>query len=411
MASPATIKGRPSKVLIVLGSPGIGDAVEAFPVFEIVREHWPDVYLVAASFNKSQSAMLEMSPHLSARTMLVEHRGIKRGWRAIKGCGPNFKAMQGFDIILFLYKKVITLTMVLTARLTGANVVYKHDYHYRDTRQDPYSDFPEHVFFQIVATRLLGLPLARLREPRLSLSVQDQQFGEEFCKSRGLGHRPLVMLNTQSYALCRGWGIERYACLANALVESGADVLINGWADSQVAEFRSVAHKLKSGVFLAENRSPRELAAVVGKCDLHIGDPSGPASLAMAMGIPTIILQGPGEHEYPGQDRPGPLWWPRGPKYEVLSKIDWCQLTMGGACRCWEPETRRHLMKSVMNPLGLWDPWRTARKHVMKALGMSRHGSAIAAGGYPCLEAITVEAVVAAARRQLCRASRQVNAS
>jgi len=68
-------------------------------------------------------------------------------------------------------------------------------------------------------------------------------------------------------------------------------------------------------------------------------------------------------------------------------------------------------MKSVMNPLGLWDPWRTARKKVMKAFGMSRHGSAIAADGYPCLEAITVEAVVAAARRQLCRASRQGKAS
>src|SRR5712691_9327075 len=250
MARRDKIKGRPGKVLIVLGSPGIGDAVEAFPVFEIIREHWRDVYLVAASFNESQSAMLEMSPYLSARTKLFEHRGIKRGWRAIKGCGPNFKAMRGFDIILFLYKKVITLPMVLTARLTGAKVLYKHDYHYRDKRQDPYSDFPEHVFFQIVATRLLGLPLTHLREPRISSSEQDRQFAEDFCNSKGLGHKPLVILNTQSNPYCLGWGIERYACLANALVDWGADVLINGGADVQVTEFKGVARKLRNRVFL-----------------------------------------------------------------------------------------------------------------------------------------------------------------
>jgi ADP-heptose:LPS heptosyltransferase len=408
MATRDTVRPRPGKMLIVIGPRGIGDAVEAFPVFEIIREQWPDVYLVAASFSQSQIAMLEMSPHLSNRVMLFEEGSIKYAWRAIKGCRTNFNVMRGFDVILFLYKKVITWPMILTAQLTGAKVLYRHDYHYRDKRQDPYSDFPEHVFFQVVATRLLGLPLTRLREPRISLSDHDKRFGEDLFNRKGLGPRPVVILNTQSNPFCLGWGIERYACAANALAEWGADVLINGGADSQVAEFRSIAHKLRQRVFLLEKPSPRELASVTGQCDLHIGDPSGPSAVAIAVGTPTVILQGPGEHEYPGQDRTGPLWWPHDSTYELLSKIDWCQVNMGPQCKCRNPRREKHHSKRILKQLGLWDPWRTARKHLRTSLGIFQRRPETEDTTYPCLEAIRVAEVVEAAKRRLHRSPRRV---
>src|SRR5262249_45697400 len=157
----------------------------------------------------------------------------------------------------------------------------------------------------------------RLTPLEIPLAKEDKQFAEEFFKKKDLGRKPTVIINTQSAQTgsLPDWGIQKYARVASALAAWGADVVINGGAEHQVEEFKRVAQELHSEVTILERPHPRQLAAVMRKCDLYIGAANGPACVAMAVGSPTITLVGPGEHGYPNQERIGPPWWPRGPSH------------------------------------------------------------------------------------------------
>jgi ADP-heptose:LPS heptosyltransferase len=390
--------------MVVVCNTGMGDAVESLPAFELIRERWPGVHLAAGYFRQSQRLTFSLSPHISEHVRL---RGNARyGWRALRALPFNVAQMRGFDTVLFLYKtELVVWPLVLAARMAGARPLFKHGYRYRDRRRSTYSDFPEHVFFQIVASNLLlEMPLSRVIPPRVHLAEQHRSFADQFFSRHGLGDKPVVLVNNT--AIPPDWGIDNYAALANALAERGAHVVILGGSDHQVAEFERVSDRLQPGVVLLRDTTPGELAAVASKCDLFVGYPNGPASIAMAVGLPTLTLFGPGEHGYAGQQRIGPPWWPRGADHEVITKIDWCQASMGAGCTC-RREGQQYLewrgrLERGLKYTGAWEAWSRARKVVRRFLGRRR--AAEAPDVYTCLEAITVDEVVDAAVRRLGRA-------
>lgn len=389
----------PSKILVVVANTGMGDAIEALPAFQLIRENWPSVHLAAAYFREKQKAIFERSPHISQIVRL--HGNARYACEALKGFPANVKAVRGFDMVLFLYKKdVIAWPLLLAAKFAGAQVLYRHGYRYTDRRRNAYTDFPEHVFFQMVVSQLLlGVPLTRVREPQLPLLAEDTGFAQEFFRRNRLEGKPVVIVNTPL-------GIEIYPGVVSALVAGGVGVIINGGLERQTRNLRNFLEKVPGNVILLANPSPSELAAVISRSDLYVGNAAGPASVAMAVGTPTVILVGPGEHHYPGQERIGPVWWPRHPKHQVISKLDRCRGNRGEDCNWCRPTTGGHL-KQAMKHVGVWKPWKHARKKVMKALRIYRRQNVMTSPA-PCLEAITVDEVVDAARRQLNRVKRTV---
>src|SRR5262249_27221212 len=168
-------KDSVTRVLVIPGSKAFGDALEALPALQFIREVWPQAHLAVGYQTKSQELTLSLSPYVSERIQIcpgsVRHAGI-----AVKSFRENFRAMKGFQVILFLYKARVCWPMLITARMTGAKVLHKHNYRYRNPRRNPYSDFPGRVFHQIVASDLLGLPLSHLREPRIGLPEEAKRF-------------------------------------------------------------------------------------------------------------------------------------------------------------------------------------------------------------------------------------------
>src|SRR5207245_11354359 len=135
----------------------------ALPVFEIVKRHWPDVMLHAGSFSTGfQPEVFRRSPYIDETVRLCG--SIKDVALALKCVAHNVRTMRPYDVVLFLYKfERIVWPLTLAARLAGARALYRHGYRYRDWRRSTYSDFPEHVFFQLVASSLL----LDLRSPSL----------------------------------------------------------------------------------------------------------------------------------------------------------------------------------------------------------------------------------------------------
>jgi ADP-heptose:LPS heptosyltransferase len=238
--------------------------------------------------------------------------------------------------------------------------------------------------------------------PRVEPTEEDRAYAEELFARRAWTGWPVVLLNTRGpqYGESMGrWGIERYVALANLLVDRGVTVVVNGGSENQVEEFRGAQHLADPRVELLERPDVGQLAAVAQRCSLVVGEPSGPLSLAMAVGSPTVSIQGPGERDYPGHNRSGPLWWPYDDRHLSVSRVAWCQLAHPDACLCSTDTKSR--VKKRLEPWHLWKPY----KRLVRRLGVydRLHRSRWDDRRFRCLERLAPDEVAAAVLGHLDR--------
>ena len=393
-ASPDRGAGRtpPGRVLVVLDAKGIGDAAEALPVFELIHRHWPATELAAGIGRDTQVPILSRSPHVARVVRLPG--GIRDADTALRRLPQNVALLRGFDEVVVLARRErVAWPLRLAAVLAGARLHHRHGYRYRDRRKSPFADYPAHVFFQLVTSELLlRQPLAEVVRPHFQPAAEDRRHAEAFFAEHGLEGNPVVLLNTRGpqYGVAMGrWGIERYLAMADVLLAHGVAVVVNGGSAPQMEEFRGAEHLADSRVVLLERPTVGQLGAVLERCTAVVGEPAGPMCVAMAVGTPTVSIQGPGERDYPGHNRSGPLWWPEDPRHVSASRVAWCQHTTLGACLCsrdTKPRTKQRL-----EPLHLWKPY----KRVLTRLGVfdRLHPSRWTFRTFTCLEGLTPDEV------------------
>lgn len=126
-------------------------------------------------------------------------------------------------------------------------------------------------------------------EPRIALEADAVASVEHWLATHAL--RPttrLVAIHPSARLDVRRWPIERYAALARAL-QSRADVQVVAFVDPDGygRELATIDGVLTAQPTLAE------LPALLATCDLFIGNDSGPAHIAGAVGTPTVTIFGP----------------------------------------------------------------------------------------------------------------------
>lgn len=145
------------------------------------------------------------------------------------------------------------------------------------------------------------------RQPEFPLSPDDRIQAERLLAPLGWAHAPLVGIHPGASRATRRWPPERFAALADALVaETGARVLLlGGPADRPVAD--AVRARLRAPALdLAGRTTLGGLAALLARLDLFVGNDSGPAHLAAALDVPSLILWGsadPGRWAPPERSR------------------------------------------------------------------------------------------------------------
>lgn len=124
--------------------------------------------------------------------------------------------------------------------------------------------------------------------------------------------RRVVAIQPSAGAVLKSWPIERWAGVADRLVEDGDAVVLTG-APADAALLGGIAERMmRAPAAVLRGQSLDVTAAVFERCDLLIGLDGGAAHLAAAVGTPTVRLYGPAS-----ADRYGP--WPTGaPDQHVL---------------------------------------------------------------------------------------------
>jgi ADP-heptose:LPS heptosyltransferase len=106
---------------------------------------------------------------------------------------------------------------------------------------------------------------------------------------------PLVGLHPGAKAKTRRWPPERFAALADTLIERyGADIVLTGSAAEQqltATERRAMHHP---ALDLAGQTDLGTFGAVVARLSLLVSNDTGAAHMAAAVGTPSVVLFGPG---------------------------------------------------------------------------------------------------------------------
>lgn len=155
-------------------------------------------------------------------------------------------------------------------------------------RWTPYIYYQTEIVRYLEVVALAGCPPVTL-EPRLSVVEADLAAAERVLAS-GTGGRtwPLVVIHPGAGDSRRRWPPEKFAAVADRLVEDGARVCLSGVERERDVVAGVIGAMRRPVENLCGRLSLQALAGLLSRCSLAISNDSGPLHLAAAVGAPTV---------------------------------------------------------------------------------------------------------------------------
>ena len=264
------------KKILVFSFSFIGDAVLSTAVICPLRSHFPDSHI---TFLVGPSAfdLLNNDPQLDATHIYDnqrEHAGLK-GRLKLRNTLRNEK-----------YDLVVNLRDSFIARCIGAE-------HWGLVR----GDSERHAvtrYLEVLSNHSVDTTDGH---PYLHLTETEQLNASHFLKDSDVKfERTLIGIHPGGNWIYKLWNAEKFAQLANALVnEKNATILLfSGPNESELQT--QVASRMDTSPILVKTANLREVAALIEKCDIYIGNDTGPMHIAAAVGTPIVALFGSTHH-------------------------------------------------------------------------------------------------------------------
>ncbi len=155
------------------------------------------------------------------------------------------------------------------------------------------SEHRSELYFNLLR-RGAGVGLESTR-PKLFLNDEDIQRGTKILSGFGIGgDDKYAAIAFRAVAESRRWGTENYIDLIKAIISNYRlkVVLIGSVEDQPVGDKIAASAGAKEVANLAGKTGLREAAAILSNARFFVGNDSGPAHLAAAVGIPLVVLSG-----------------------------------------------------------------------------------------------------------------------
>jgi heptosyltransferase-2 len=287
------------RILVVRGG-AIGDFIMTLPAMGALREHWPDGHIEILGY-----------PHI---TELARGRYYADATRSIEA-----RPMAGFFI------PNAELDAGLKEYFGGFNLVISYLF-------DPDSLFANNVrrcgVKQVIeasprprdmhAAKHYCRPLESLAiyveqpRPRIHPSESDREAASRFLKM--VGREPIVAIHPGSGSEKKNWPVENFAAVARWVADELAAqlLIVEGEADERVVVKLTKLLEPRP-ITVARKLKLVDLAAVLERCALFLGNDSGVTHLAAAAGIPVVAMFGSASP---------PIWEPCGEQVRVVRFCD-----------------------------------------------------------------------------------------
>jgi heptosyltransferase II len=286
---------RAPRRILVRANNWIGDVVMISPSLKLLRETWPDatIDVVARPHVADCFTGHPWVDHVVLHDPAGRHRGV-RGFLAL---ASELRARR-YDMAVLFQKAFGAALMAWLAR------VPRRIGHATDRRGFLLTDAipagepsPHHVEFFLQVARAAGCDAGPLpRRVYFHPGEDSRAFAAAFLDRARAGKFPfLAAFCTGASKPPRAWHAERFGELAALLSsQQGAGILVLGGAADRAAADVVLRASGANGIDAVGKTTVRQMAALMERCRVFVGNDSGPMHLAAALDRPILALFGPG---------------------------------------------------------------------------------------------------------------------
>ena len=210
--------------------------------------------------------------------------------------GPGLVQMvrrRSYDLVIDLFGNPRT---ALVTRLSGAR--YRVGYRFRGRTYaytivvEPRGSEVHNTEFNLDALRAIGVDIVD-RNLYFPLAPEEERFVGEFLGGVQRDSGFTVALNTGGGWYTKRWPLERFATLADRLVDEHGARIVLPWGPGQREEVEFVRAAMRRESFIPPATTLGQLAALLKNMSMVITNDSGPMHLAAAVGTPVLGIYGP----------------------------------------------------------------------------------------------------------------------
>jgi lipopolysaccharide heptosyltransferase II len=312
------------KRILVIRADRIGDVVLSTPTVRALRENFPESFIGFLTTSYTMELIIE---NRDIDELIVYER--------------RATIFQKCEFIKKLKRYKFDLAVILSPYFESALFGYLSGAAFRigyplsgsgfllTTKVDIKNRYKHEIETCLDVVRAIGIDASDKR-PKLTISQEAENYAEDFfnkCRISTLNLK--ICIHPGGYSEHTRWLPEGYAEVADKLINQyqAKVILVGGIGDRVTIDI--VVKLMSQRPIVADlNNSLQRSAAIIKKCDIFLGNVSGPMHIATAVGTPVVAIFGaihPLEHEN--------KWAPYGEGHIIIRKKMDCVDCHPGHCR------------------------------------------------------------------------------
>ncbi|MDP3790626.1 MAG: lipopolysaccharide heptosyltransferase II [Candidatus Omnitrophota bacterium] len=316
------------KKILIVRTDKIGDLVLSTPVIKAVRDAYPDSY-IAAVVRPYAHEVIKGNPYLNE---VITYEKSKKGMSILS----DLKFILGlrkkkFDLAFILHPKNRTHIIMFLAGIPK-RIGYDKKLGILLTKRIPHLKeygLKHEIDYTLDIVRYAGI---EPKEKTLHVTADgaaEKKVDDIFAKSGISKDNMVIAVHPGASCLSKKWKVERFAKVADSLAEkyNAKIVIIAGSVDKKLGD-RTAELMISGNVNLSGKTTVSDVVSVLKRSNLFISNDSGPVHIACAVGTPTISIFGRNDRGLSPQ-----RWRPIGKKDIALHKDVGCKLCLAHNCK------------------------------------------------------------------------------
>lgn len=283
------MKINPHRILLIQIRQ-IGDVLLTTPLAKILKQHYPKSY-IAFLAEKPSYDVISGNPYIDEAIVLnKKERNFFSTIESIRKIRN-----KNFDLVIDTFgnprSALITFFSGAKYRMGFDYRGRKHFYNIKAKR----SLKPKYaVDFKVDILKAIGVK-SQERELYINVPAEAEEYIQNFLNSASITKDDfLISISPVSRRSYKIWPKERFAQLSDLLISRYKAKVIFVWGPGERKYIEEIASIMQyKPIISCETRSLKELAALLKRCHLHIGNDNATKHIAVAIKTPTITIFGP----------------------------------------------------------------------------------------------------------------------
>ena len=281
----------PGARILIIRLRSIGDIILLTPALSLLKEWRPDLHVTVMVEGRFRE-LLENNPHVDAILEMNRTSGLAQLGARVATIRHIRRGDYALCMNLHGGPTSATITSWSGARWKAAFGHFRRKKVYDFLVPDPRTILEKEMIHtaehQASAFYHLGLPRKEIPAAQIHLTDADRDWWMRKRASLGLTGKPYVVIHPTALFDTKQWAPEHFAALGTRLEKRFAIVYSCGPGESHVLDAveKAAGEKLSR----LEGTGLRHFAAALAGARLFIGNDSGPAHMAAAVGIPGVVI-------------------------------------------------------------------------------------------------------------------------